>query len=552
LSQFSRSNFLNILLRVPSGAIAEEQTSPLGLTPYSGAWGQAQILHLIRRTLFGVTQDDYKYFSVLTLEQSLDILLTQSPTPLPPVNAYNDEKYTDPDVPWGETWVYAGFGDPEGGQDTKRVINLKSWWVGLMLNQDRSLTEKMTLFWHNHLAAQMFLMKDSRLDYGYLSLLRLHALGNFKTLVREVTTNPGMLEYLNGVLNTAAAPNENYARELQELFTVGKGADSHYTEEDVKEAARVLTGWKTDDRKGGVFNLFVPANHDTGDKKFSAFYNHTVITGKKGPEGKSETDELVDMIFKQRETAKYLCRNVYRWFVNHAIDERIEANIINPLADVFIKNNFEIKSVLRALLGSEHFFDPIYRGAQIKNPVDHFIGICRQLYVGIPADLKQKYEAWYYLITQLDVMGMEPGEPPNVAGWSAYYQFPGFDKIWINSTTLTHRNRTTDIMGFRMSVEEVTLKFDLLKFTSRLSQPDEVNKLIAESTLLLSPVGFDASEVAALKSILLSGQRDDYYWSEAWNDYQLHPTDEIKINTVHQRLIAYYRYLLQRAECQLI
>ena len=349
MNRFSRADFLAVLANTAPVLKSLNKISYGGLDTYKGNWGDPQLLHLIRRTLFGVSQKDYNFFSGKNLQQCLDVLLTQSPEPPPPVNDYNDETFTDPEVPFGKTWVYASFGDPEGPQDDKRVTNLKEWWVNLMMHQDHSLTEKMTLFWSNHLAAQMFLMKDARLDYGYVALLRSHSLGNFKKLVREVTTNPGMLEYLNGNVNTAAAPNENYARELQELFTVGKGADSHYTESDVKEAARVLTGWQDDDKPegGGILPVFNAALHDEGNKQFSAFYEHTVIKGKKGQEGKTETDELIDMIFKQRETAKYVCRNLYRWFIYYDIDKTIEGDIIEPLADVFIKNNFEIKPVLK-------------------------------------------------------------------------------------------------------------------------------------------------------------------------------------------------------------
>ncbi len=214
-----------------------------GIDPYTGTFGQTELAHLLRRTLFGVTQADLNYFAGMTLDQVVSALLTLAATPAPPVNAYNDSNFTDPDVAAGATWVTAPFGTT-GTANGKRKISLKEWWVGLMLNQDRSITEKMTLFWHNHFATQMATVNDARYSYKHFALLRANALGNFKTLARAVTTDPNMLVYLNGDTNTLANPNENYGRELQELFTVGKGPDSLYTQADVEAAAKVLTGWK--------------------------------------------------------------------------------------------------------------------------------------------------------------------------------------------------------------------------------------------------------------------------------------------------------------------
>jgi hypothetical protein len=223
-------------------------------------------LHLLRRSLFGVSLEDYKHFSTLTLPESLDILLKHSSMPPPPVNYYNNENYSDPAVAIGKTWVNAFYGDPLGSTDFKRADSMKAWWVGLMLNQDRSLTEKMTLFWSNNLATQGYVVKNARNDFHYVALLRSFALGNFKRLTREMTTNAAMLDYLDGSTNTASAPNENYARELQELFTVGKGSGSYYTQADVIAAARILSGWRAPTEANQLNVSFVPADHDTGDK----------------------------------------------------------------------------------------------------------------------------------------------------------------------------------------------------------------------------------------------------------------------------------------------
>jgi len=442
------------------------------------------------------------------------------------------------------------------------VRTLKAWWIGLMLNPKNTLTEKMTLFWPSHLVAQMFLMKDARFDYDYLALLRLHALGNFKKLTRAITTTPGMLLYLNGNSNSAVTPNENYARELQELFTVGKGPDSRYMESDVMAAARVLTGWEDhqDDLSSlvSLFNPnppFNPLNHDSGDKQFSTFYNNTVIKGRTGAAGAKETDDLIDMIFQQQEAAKHVCRKIYRWFVYSEIDSKVEAEVISPLADLFFKNNFEVKPVLKALLGSEHFFDPMNRGCLIKNPVDFLIGACRQFQVPFPSssELALQYDAWS-LAYQLRLLGMEPGDPLNVAGWPAYHQQPGYHRLWINSNTLPLRNSFTDMLASEggLPIYSAKLKFDLLAFTNQLPHPEDPNQLITDSTMLLCANAFDASQIEFLKTILLSGQKADYYWTDAWNSYATNPTDEISKSVVFTRLRQFYAYIAQRPEYQLI
>jgi len=252
-----------------------------GLDPYTGTFSQAQLMHLLRRTLFGVTQADLAYFNGMTLTQVVAELVTQAPTPTPPVNAYNNTNFTDPDVPAGQTWVTATY--QSGTADAYRRLSLKAWWVGLMVNQNRSITEKMTLFWMNHFSTQMATVNDARYSYKTLALMRENALGNFKTLARAVTTDPGMLVYLNGDTNTLNNPNENYGREFQELMTVGKGPNSLYTQGDVEALAAVFTGWV--DVRSTISSKFVSGSHDTSNKQFSAFYNNTIIAGLSGSAG---------------------------------------------------------------------------------------------------------------------------------------------------------------------------------------------------------------------------------------------------------------------------
>ncbi len=524
------------------------------LNPYSGIFGTAQLAHLLRRTLFGVTKADLDHFAGMTLDQVIAELLTSSPTPAPPLNAYNDGNFTDADIPFGQTWVNAASNANSVSANNRRKGSFKFWWIGLMVNQERNLTEKMTLFWHNHFATQTNIYTESRYAYKHHAMLRANALGNFKTLTRLVTTDPAMLVYLNGNTNTKNAPNENYGRELQELFTAGKGPDSHYTEDDVKAAAKVLTGWKDD--KINITSYFDSTKHDTSNKQFSAFYNNTIITGQSGANGALETDQLMDMIFQQNEVAKYISRKLYRWFVYYVIDTQVETDIIIPMADLIRQNNYDIVPALEALFKSEHFFDTLNVGCHIKNAVDHVVGVSRQFNLAFPdsSNLADQYDGWRILWGVMYAMTMDIGDPPNVAGWPAYYQEPQFHEQWINSDTLPLRNQVTDAISALTGYTQygVNLKINFIAFAQQFSDPRDPNILIADSAALLSPNDLGATQTAFLKNILLSGQAQDHYWSDAWDNYLADTTNVTNKTIVESRLRLMYAYIMDLAEYQLI
>lgn len=285
--------------------------STAGLTAYTGPWTETEVVHLLRRVTFGVKQQDVTVFSNMTMDAAVNALLnTVPPPPLPPVNNYD----TQPDISGvfpGQSWVNASYGDQM--VDNQREGSLKSWWTGLMINSNASVYEKMVYFWHNHFAIEFDIVGDARKSYNHYMLLRAHAMGNFKALVREMTTDPAMLVYLNGYLNVNYAPDENYSRELQELFTVSKDYLPHYTEPDVQAAARVLTGWRINNST--LLPYFDPSLHDTGTKNFSSYYNNAVINGQVGMNGANETDQLINMLFSKFETARHICTKIYRFFV---------------------------------------------------------------------------------------------------------------------------------------------------------------------------------------------------------------------------------------------
>ena len=525
------------------------------LTPYTGPWTDVEISHLLKRTMFGAKKSDIDYFKTKTVSQAIDELVTITPTkPAPPIKDYVTTSALTPDnnIVAGTTWV----NDPntDGTINSLRISSFKKWWIGVMINQERSVSEKMTLFLHNHFSTETATVGNSQYVYKHHDLLRQYALGNFKTLTKQITIDPAMLVFLNGQYNTATAPDENYGRELQELFCCGKGVDSLYTEADVKAAAKVLTGWTNNSQT--ISSSFTISRHDKTDKQFSAFYNNTVITGRTdATAGSAEIDDMLTMIFNTNEAAKYICRCLYRWFIYYDITPTIETNIIAPLADIFRLNNFELKPVLSALFKSEHFFDSLNIGCQIKNPVDLVIGLCREFNLVFPAssDYASNYTMWNYLLSWLINLNQNIGDPPDVSGWKAYYQIPQYYELWINSDTLPKRNQYSDAMVMSgYTVNSNKLIIDGIAFAKSLPTPSDPNLLIDDSIRLLFKIDLAADFKAQIKKdILLGGQVTDSYWTTAWNTYLSTPSDTANTNIVVTRLKTLYKYFMNLAEYQL-
>ena len=536
-----------------------------GLVPYTGSWTISEVKHLLKRTMFGSTKADINAFLALGMSDSVDTLIelmnhpVYTPPPFP-VNNY-DNLLTDPQCTAGLPWPFT----PDTNNVTiytyfYRMKSLKAWWISQMLNQPRSLREKMALFWSNHFVVEFDIIDSSTYIYKYNALLREYSLGNFKEFTKQITLNCAMLKYLNGDKNTATAPNENYARELQELFTIGKDSmgNPYYTEDDVREAARVLTGWRLDLTNGGSANgynsFFLSNKHDTGNKQFSSFYGNAVITGQSGTAGANEIDDLMDMIFARNEVAEFICRKLYRWFVYYEIDSATETNVIQPLANIFRTNNYEIAPVLSTLFKSEHFFDVLNRACLIKAPVDLNVGLAREFGVVFPdnTDVIAQYASWDKLRSQASNFQLNIGDPPNVAGFQAYYQEPSYHELWINSDTLPKRNQFTDRMatnGFTNYGQ--TILIDVVGYTETLTNPSDPIALIDE--VLSFHYALDSTPLleAYLLSILLSGQTSNYYWTNAWDDYISDPTNTAYLNIVKSRLQNFYKYIMDLSEYQL-
>jgi uncharacterized protein (DUF1800 family) len=488
-----------------------------GVAPYAGPWTKNEVTHLLKRTMFGATPSDVAYFVTRSTSAAVDELLAYAPV-TPPVRDYGlidieGVMYDDLGVAQGQTWI----NDPNTASDPEAVpaINglrmdaLLKWWAGLIINQGRSITEKMVLFWHHHFSVQKENVGDFRFLYMHHNLLRTKCLGNVKELVRDVCIDPAMLFHLNGFLNSKRAPDENFARELQELMTVGKGNASGYTENDVIEAARVLTGWRV--TISPVAGSYLEASeHDAGNKTFSAFYNNTVITGSNS--GPQEVNALVNMIFNAEETARFICRKLYKWFVYYDIDETTELNVITPMANALRTANFDVKPALALLLKSEHFFDVQNQACYIKSPFDFIVGAIREMNIPFPpvTDYQNGYPKFNAIYNDAARMQQRLFEPPDVSGWPSYYQDPMFYELWVHSNSLPKRAAYTNNL-VNSGVIDVRA---IVNATSNPALPDV---LINDVTERLLRYPLSAASKTYTKNRFLTNNGADSVWTTLWN-----------------------------------
>ncbi len=291
-------------------------------------------------------------------------------------------------------------------QSVDDIKNLNLTWLNEMINSEAQLREKMSLFWHGHFACRVV---NIYFQQQLLNVIRQNALGNFGDLLREVSKSPAMLSFLNNQRNRKQHPNENFAREVMELFTMGRGT---YTETDIREAARAYTGWGFN-VKGEFVNR--PFLHDTGSKTFL------------GKTGNFDGDDIIDIILEQKATAKFITAKIYKYFVNEDIDEQK----VEHLAEKFFRDNYNLQKLMKEIFLSDWFYAEKNIGTRIKSPVELIVGVRRL----IPMEM-QKPEA--QLLFQR-VLGQVLFYPPNVAGW------PG-GKNWIDSSALMFRMRLAQIV----------------------------------------------------------------------------------------------------------
>lgn len=552
-----------------------------GLNQYTGTWTAWEAAYLLRRVSFGTKKVDVDNIVALGMNNAVDSLMNfsapvnPSPTPL---NYYQVEIPDISSIPLGASWtsnlIQYNLGNA-GDIDFRRLFGLQHWLWGVCINDTTNIREKMMQFWYHFIPINGEVVRSNEGNGGiqandYLNLLRNNGLGNFKTIIKAIAKSPAMLVYLGGQYSTATAPNENFGRELFELFTLGKVPTQNYTEDDVKAAARVFSGWASANFYGGSTYPFVttfnPANHNQSNKVFSSFFGNTTIANQAGMAGANEFDLLFDMLFNYQATtiAKYICRRLYRFFVYYDIDANVEANVITPLASLMVTSNWEMMPVVKKLLKSQHFYDVVNRGVTIKSPTDFIVGLIRTLKINtnVPSgatQLKNQYEVWDFL-HYFSSSVLEQGflDVPNVSGWKAYYQFPTYYQNWINSNTIQQRSQFIDgLIGgwFTTGTGQFNIKVDVIAFVQQFPNTtiEDPNLLInAIIQLLLAtdlPIAFKNTTKT---QTLLGNQATDYYWTIAWNDYLLTPTDVNYKNIVTERLKSLLTTLMQLSEFQLM
>ena len=509
--------------------------------------GETRAKHLLSRCIFGCTKEDIVFIAQLSIEQAINHLLEPLESPTPPLGIDSRDDATTV----GETWVNNIY---SSRANIYRQYSLNAWWIGQMLNQPISLKEKMVLFWHNHLVVKSDTVEDAGLLFQYNNCLRENALGNFQQLIEEISVLPAMLKSLNGENNIASAPNENFACCLLELFTLGQGLQitegnyTNYTESDIKEASRVLTGWQINyDSQTASFNA---ENHDSETKNFSAAFNNAEI----GNEGEEEYKSLIQLIFAQEETARELIRKLYRWFVYYVIDEEIEANIIEPLAMELRANNYELEPILRLLLSSQHFFDSELQGCIIKSPVDFTIGTLKNAFFPFPNnnDFINQYSMWNFFHAQISELGAELGNPPTVAGWAAYYQKPQYHQLWINAFTISEKAKLGNLIISENGISKNgnTYIADLLDMAKSTTNPGNASSLINELSSIFFPNSISQQQKDDLKEVLIPGLPDSE-WTNEWDNCMENPENESQRNAVERKLRDLLQTMFKMAEYQL-
>lgn len=505
--------------------------------------GNRYAKHLIRRATFKYTKTLIDQFSTLTPQQALDLLTLNNPLSLSlPFDPLGDGYWTE------STVLSSTF----SGQQRKGIY-LSGWWWYNAIN-DSTLKYKMTHFLSTRFTVGKVNSSGTSTDfYDYLRLLFFYSYGNYKTLAKKMTLCNSMLIYLNNNDNNASAPNENYAREFLELFTIGKGDQiatgnyTNYTEADIVQAAKVLTGFKRkadrsvlDSVTGIPKGYNVIGQHNTGTKTFSAAFSNATINGATDANSMDiELDSFVELVFNQMATAKNICRKMYIYFVKGTISQEVETDIITPLAQDLYTNGYELLPVLRRLLESQHFYDlddssdsDETIGAIIKSPLQQVSEICSYLQATIPdptTNASYFYTTFYrnfihdtyFLGSNMPLFG-----PDNVAGHLAYYQEPTFDKNWISSSTLIARYRLGESLldGFNRisgnnNIAGKIYISEVIKNGGLIS--DASNAIVLTTELCNALFAQESDSVRILyfmNSFLLQGY-PDYYWTAAWEAF---------------------------------
>ena len=371
---------------------------------------EKHIQHLYWRAGFGATPNQLENLTTLNKQQVVDMLFqnASSMTLLETDTSEIDHLTQQSLKSKSNRKLFKDIG-------IKKLKEFNALWVQRLSISEAFLREKMTLFWANH-----FVCRDNQIFHvqQYNNILRSYALGDFGDFIKAVSKEASMLKYLNNKQNRKSKPNENFARELMELFTLGEG---HYTEDDVKESARAFTGYNHNFEGEFVLRL---RQHDEG---FKTFFGHT---------GRYDGDDIIDIILEQKQCARFICQKIYKYFVNDTIDEAR----VNELTDVFYEN-YNIELLMRHLFMANWFYDEVNIGSKIKSPIEFLIGMVNT----VPVEFKKTID----VIKIQKLLGQVLLHPPNVAGWEG-------GRSWIDSNTIMMRLKLPSVIlaNARISLTE--------------------------------------------------------------------------------------------------
>lgn len=458
------------------------------LDPKTGTLGKRLAAHLLRRSTFVVTKARIEAFAGMTPDAAVEALFADNPL-------LNPEGPRDRTTKLAWYSVHDAEASPNNFSEEKNGVKtrlVQSWMFQEMLG-DTTIKHKLAIFLHSTFIIGLTNGRNWHL-YNYMRLLQYFAYGNIKTFAYKVTLDPMMAKYLDNNSNNKNAPNENYAREFLEIFTILKGEQigvgnyTNYTEDDIITAAKLLTGFRIqkydfkDADTGLVTSKSVINPHDVSDKQFSAAFGNQIITGATGADNAAkeadmlrELQDFVNMIFAQAETAKAFTRKLYRYFVSDLIDATKETNIITPLANDLIAGNFELVPVVKKLLKSQHFYD-----ADDGNATDNIVGgkvksalelTMQSLnFFELPALLRDfetdpanNYKDADGVRRKINSQGFPFFLPASVEGYDGYYK-DGFSCNWFTSNTLLHRYSLQDQMLRGKYATTTALKLVLAPF----------------------------------------------------------------------------------------
>jgi uncharacterized protein (DUF1800 family) len=539
------------------------------LDPFTGNLGEKNAAHLLRRATFGPTIEEIKSFSGKTVSQAMDILFSVQSLPAPPV---------DPKT--GSTWLSPKASQGTNSENSLLIDYFIAWHLEQMRTSGTNLRERIVYFLHSHIPTRRSVVDSSEAMYYQNCLFRHYAFGSFSNLFKKICIDNAMLVYIDGRLNINQWPNENFAREMLELYSIGKGPQigdgnyTNYTEKDIKEAARVLSGYTNDisftnldtDSNIPIGKLVVSGVratlHDAGIKTFSDALQNTVISpvAKDGDYATAdaatkELSDMIDMIFGKDETARFLCRKLYRFFVYYNISADVETQVIIPLAQIFKTSGYNLKTVITTLLSSQHFFDLDNAvtsdnniAAIIKSPIELIMGGLRFFNVTLPlAPVLTFYDdAYRNGITKLIFdMGLEFYEPYDVAGYDAYFQLPGYNRNWITPINLANRYLFSQnlIENINRGASGSVINADLVNFidnTQHVSDPSDATKVVKAFTDYMISVELTTDRFNYFLNTIFLESLAAYNWTNEWNAYKAggsNATVKLRLETLVTRLI---------------